>query len=455
MKAPHLLALLLLLGLVMLLPRGMGPLTVAAIWVFCLVVLARSLRFGVLSFPCLYLLLLGLFHLGLVVPVALGAPGIEEPEWYSSAHLPFSLGLVAIAMVAFTVGAALAGRREEAPAAAPQTQSELFLVGLLVAAAGGALLLVGAFQAGVFASGYGAYYERAVTEDVRLFGFGLMLFPIGLLIAAVGATRRQLSLVGLLLAVVLGPLFLSGFRGPVIVQVASLMAVWAHKNRRLARILGGAALVVALVLAPAIRSARDLGAQDQPTTEAATGPLAVFVEAGGSLYPLVVTVEQIDGGAQELWWGRSYAMAVGRVLLNVSSRRSEERVLTPSAWATLQADPWAFDNGYGIGFSGVAEPYLNFGLAGVLLVFLALGGIVRTWERWLSRDPFRAAIGAASFGFVLWSVRNEAMDLFRVMAIASGIVLGAWALSALRRRWASRGRRADLGTGGEALPDGR
>jgi len=26
--------------------------------------------------------------------------------------------------------------------------------------------------------------------------------------------------------------------------------------------------------------------------------------------------------------------------------------VTPSAWATLQADPWAYDHGYGIGFSG-------------------------------------------------------------------------------------------------------
>jgi len=216
--------------------------------------------------------------------------------------------------------------------------------------------------------------------------------------------------------------------------VASLLAVWAQKDPRLTRRLALAVFTVALILAPTIRTARDLATENTSAEAGTTGPLSILVEAGGSMHPLLVTAEQVDTGAEELWGGRSYEMALGRVLLNVSSRRSEDQTLTPSAWATLQADPWAYDHGYGIGFSGVAEPYLNFGAAGVLLVFLALGLVVQAWQRWLSREPFRAAIGAASFGFVLWTVRNEAMEVFRAMAIAAAIVLAARVL-ALLRHW--------------------
>ncbi len=419
----------------------MGPLSAAAIWGLCLVLLARSSPSGVFSFASIYLLLLGLFHLGLVVPLALGLelPSAERPDWLSSPQLPLSLGLVAVAMLAFTLGAGLAPRRAAPapPSAVPTSRGELYLAGLAVAALGATLLLKGAVELGVFSSGYGTFFERMLVDDVRLLWMGLMLFPIGVLIAAAGATRRQMLVVGLVLVGVLAPLFLSGFRGPVIVHVASLLAVWAHKDRRLARGLGVALFAAALVLAPAIRAAR-AGSDDESPDARARGPLAVVLEAGGSLHPLVVTAERIGTGAEGPWGGRSYAIALGRVMLNVSSRRSSEEYLTPSAWATLQADEWAYENGYGIGFSGVAEPYLNFGFAGILVVFLALGMVVRTWERWLARDPYLAAIGAASFGFVLWTVRNEALEVFRAMAIAAGTVLGAMALATLRRRWSQR-----------------
>jgi len=254
---------------------------------------------------------------------------------------------------------------------------------------------------------------------------------------------------GAAVAVVLGPLFLAGFRGPTIVQVAALLAVWTRKDRRVARRITLAVAVVALLLVPVVRVSRDLGGGGSPGVRS-LDPIQVVLEMGGSMYPLVVTAERVESGAEEPWLGRSWLMALGRIVPNLATRWATPgaRALTPSAWATMHADAWAYDHGGGIGFSGVAEPYLNFGTPGVVVFFLLLGRLMHVWDRSLASDPYRAAIGAASFGFLLWTVRNDSMELFRAMALASIAVLAAWTWVQVRAR-GRRGRPAAL----EAAPE--
>jgi len=53
--------------------------------------------------------------------------------------------------------------------------------------------------------------------------------------------------------------------------------------------------------------------------------------------------------------------------------QSELVKMAPADWITYRLNRWKFDNGQGVGFSAVAEPYLNFGTAGVVLFFVFLG----------------------------------------------------------------------------------
>lgn len=433
MNALRTLSLGLLLALTLLLPAAGDPLAATAVWAVCLFVLARSHPSGLLSFGCLYLLLLGVFHLGLVAPLALEATPAAAPAWTRSLAFPTAVSLVSIAFAAFTLGARFRGAIPHGVEPIPP-RPMLFFTGAAVALLGAALLLVGGRQAGVFSAGYGEFFQHSMTADVRLFNVGLMVFPIGFVVAAVGSTRRQiLAIVGGVVAV-LAPLFLAGFRGPVIVHLATLMAVWAHKDFPAARRAALALAVVAVVLVPAVRFTRDTRG-DLSEGLAAYDPLALFTEAGTSLYPLVITADRIDSGAEPLWLGRSYVTALGRTLPNLGQRASlDARGLTPNGWATLQADRWLYVRGGGIGFSGVAEPYLNFGRVGVVVFFFLLGLVLQRWESWLARDPFRAAAAAATFGFVLWTVRNEAMELFRSMAFAGLVVGGAWMVHRMLHR---------------------
>jgi hypothetical protein len=425
-----------ILAATVLLRDAIGPLSAGAVWAVCLVILVRSHPNRLLSLAPLYLLLLGMFHLGVVVPVELHLVETEPPDWIRSPHLGTALWLFAMASAAFTLGARLrvSGSTEER-SAPTLSQPELYWTGLAVALAGSVLLWIGIHRLGIFETTYFGTYERAVTEDFRFYLFGRMVVPIGLLVAAAGATHRQMVVLGVLFAIDLGPLFFYGVRGPTILHASALLAVWAVKDRATARSIAIVVAVLAIALVPVIRVTRDVDNASVLESLREVDPMAVLLEAGGSMYPVVVTAEQVESGRERLWMGHSYRQGAEHVLLNLSSRRSryDTQDLYPNAWATREVDPSLFEMGGGIGFSAVAEPYLNFGPPGVVVFFLLLGVFIGECERWMKRDPFRAAIGAATFGFVLWAVRDDSVAVPRALVLACAGVFGAWILKRLRR----------------------
>jgi hypothetical protein len=419
-----------------LLRGAIGPLAAGGVWAVCLVVLIRSHPSRLLSLAPLYLLLLGMFHLGVVVPVELNLARVEPPEWIRSPQLGTALWLFTMACAAFTLGARLQPSRSTGEQSAPTlAQPELFWTGLAMALAGSVLLWIGIHKLRIFDTTYFGTYERAVSEDFRFYLFGRMVVPIGLLVAAAGATRRQMVVLGLLFAADMGPLFFHGVRGPTILHAAALLAVWAVKDRATARSIGMVLGVLAIALVPVIRVTRDVENASVLKSVREMDPMEVLLEAGGSLYPVVITAEQVESGRERLWMGHSYRQGAEHVLLNLSSRRSryDTQDLYPNAWATREVDPSLFEQGGGIGYSAVAEPYLNFGPPGVVVFFLLLGVFIGACERWMKRDPFRAGIGAATFGFVLWAVRDDSVAVPRALALACAAVFGAWILKRLRR----------------------
>lgn len=425
-----------LLGMSIIVPAAFGsPIVAASGWALCLVMLGRSNPRGVLSFEFMYLLILGLFHLGLVVPEALGVRLDHHPEWLDSGAVGKALGLFCMAIFAFTLGVRLGPHPDADPPGPLTPERHLFLVGLAVALCGAGLLLVGIIQSGLPSRTYEEFFAAALSQDMRVFSFGLMLFPIGVVVAAVGAEPRQMSLLAAIFAAMFAPLFLTGFRGHAIVHGMALLAVWVRKDARLARRVAAVVGIAVIVLVPAVKMTRNL---DMGLAEAVTSahPLEFVFETGGSLRALVVTCERVDSTAERLWMGRSYTMAAQRIIPNLSRRwkRPSGTNLSPNFWATMYADTWLFENGGGIGFSGVAEPYLNFGWPGVVLFFLLLGCAVRVGDRWLASKPHRAAVVASSFGFVLWTVRNDAMAVARAITVAALVVVVAWAVDRLGLR---------------------
>jgi hypothetical protein len=376
-----------------------------------------------MSLGFLYLLLLGVFHLGMVVPVAAGVEPPPLTAWLLNAAVPEALGLVAIACAAFAFGAVTAAEVVGRAAPAPLPTRTIYVRGGAVAAlAGFAMLLVGVVQLQLLTSPYSEYWERALTDDVRLFGFGMLLFPMGLLIAASGTTPRGMRFIAGAYAAVYLPLFLVGFRGHAVVHGVALLVVWSRKAPVVAKKMGLWAAAAIVLLSPVVRMARSW---EKTLFEAVkqVQPLDFFLEAGGSLRPLAETASLIDSGSEPLWYGESYLLGISRLLPNVAmdASRADTR-LGPAQWITMKAEPLTFARGGGLGFSCVAEPYLNFGTVGVLGAFLLLGATLIVLERRAFTSGATAAVACSTFGSLLWTVRNDMSGLPRAVVYASILV---------------------------------
>ena len=150
-----------------------------------------------------------------------------------------------------------------------------------------------------------------------------------------------------------------------------------------------------LVAIPVVRSMRNSSVANRSVAEAIVSvkPLAAVEEMGGSLEPLVHTVRLMENESYR--WGRTYWLALQRVVPNLSLEWQGATYipledLPPTHWVTRLAAPWKYNHYGGIGFSAVAEPYINFGLAGVVAYFLFLA-MALVWADRFDASPADSA----------------------------------------------------------------
>lgn len=83
------------------------------------------------------------------------------------------------------------------------------------------------------------------------------------------------------------------------------------------------------------------------------------------------------------FYGKTYVDAVSRVVPNVAIERGEAAIVS-SVWLTELTAPRRSARKGGLGFSIVAEGYINFGFLGAPLVLLLIGLVHGAGERWLA-----------------------------------------------------------------------
>ena len=91
----------------------------------------------------------------------------------------------------------------------------------------------------------------------------------------------------------------------------------------------------------------------------------------------------------------------------------------------LKMRAWTYERYGGLGFSTVAEPYMNFGIPGVVVYFLLLPILLIWADRFDAARPTRLATWAVLFGPLLWTTRNSFDNFFRPVIIGLGCVLAA------------------------------
>jgi oligosaccharide repeat unit polymerase len=386
------------------------------------------LRLPLNSAPMLYLALLGLFHLGLVVPWALGIYDISRTPWFVPYGLSRGLALLTYAIVAFQVGLLLALRairRNPRPFGWEGLSVEdprVFVAGSFLFITGATMFVIGVTQLpskGYDRLIYSETFRLRAESDPRFFGTGIMIAFIGLCIAAAGASRQQMRIAYWYTGVLFTTLFYLGFRGPAITAALLVYAVAFKKGVRLPQWLPFAAVAVLLVAVPLMSIMREepLNERSLNSSLSKINILDGPAEVGESIRPLVETADLIGPGNYR--HGKTYLLAIKGILPNLAFRwqaPSTESIddLSPNHWITAIVDPWARKNDQGIGFSGVAEPYMNFGIAGVLVYFILLALLLVRLE-WVSiRSPYTLASWALIVGpLLLASTRNDYTNVLR------------------------------------------
>jgi hypothetical protein len=254
--------------------------------------------------------------------------------------------------------------------------------------------------------------------------------PLGLYLAVAAARRSVLPWV-LGLGVLWGGcvLFL-GFRGYALVPAITIFAVLHKRGVRLPRIAYLVAVPAVLTIIPLVRAVRSdrLVERGISAELAIKAPLLAVEEMGGSLRAAVHTIEFLEN--EPLRWGATYWQALLSTVPNVSlSWHGGEYLplgqLPPSHWMTLQAAPHTYRAHGGLGFSAVAEPYMNFGVAGVVVYFFLLAALLVVAYRWDAAQPTRLALWAVVLGPLLWTVRNDFHGFFRPVLLGIACIAAA------------------------------
>jgi hypothetical protein len=416
---------------------------VAATASFGIVALAglRSLRLHPLSPAMLYLWALAAFHLGLAAPWALGLESGQTPLWLLTHRLDDALALLIVAFGCYQAGLAAAAWRRSArarSAGAPSLHNTvMYRCGLAVALAGVALLVAGAWMIGLERLAQATYFESyRLTQiyDPRLFISSLQVFPMGLYLAAASAPARRMPWVAALGLAWSLAVFVLGYRGFALTPAATMLAVLHKRGFRLPRAVWAAGLASLLVAVPAARSLRDNPLAERSLTDIALDIhlLEAAEEVGGSLRPLVHTLDLMEN--EPFRWGYTYWQAVEMVLPNLSIEWDAGgyipvEKLPPSLWMARLAAPWHYYHGGGLGFSAVAEPYMNFGIAGVAAFFALLAGALVWCDRLDGLRPARVAVWAMALGPLLWTARNAFTVFVRPAVWGALLVLAAYLLS--------------------------
>lgn len=209
-----------------------------------------------------------------------------------------------------------------------------------------------------------------------------------------------------------------GHRAYAILPVVASAWLWHNTIRPLPlRLLSIPVGLAVLYLMPIVRLLRgnvgsgrlsldQFGDAGQSLPEAFVSLLG---EAGGSLMTIAYTIE-LTPASRSFELGMTYVNAVANAIpmLNVPQPYGYG-----SEWLATTIKPEWAANGFGFGYSFLAEAYLNFGWLGVPVVAVMVGYLLASLIRWARGDAARHVVIAVFIPIVLFYVRGESVDVVR------------------------------------------
>lgn len=348
------------------------------------------------SVQSIYLIITFMFNLGLVAMVALGRNVVSPLEvlftdWIYTPTGSKAALMAAMAILAGAIGSILTvrDRKPDPPEESSITREKvgLFAACLLC----GSILLWGFYcvmRAGtphIFFVSKGEFNDKTSGPVIDFFYWGI-LTGMGLLFS----TRHPYVKFALFIFVLwFLDAFLLGIRGPALYPCAA--AVIMAARRGMVRVGMTSVLIVMILGLGAISVVRDLrsfGAGHIAQSVGRANPADSLVELGGTLQATVMASQFVDKQGQ-MQHGATYFAPIDRVFLYYlipGQKRvaAENDFRLANVLITKRIGP--------IGFSTIAEAYLNFGFWGTQGVLFLIGLWLGRLDSWDNSIPSLAFV---------------------------------------------------------------
>ncbi len=437
-------------------------------WLVCYLVAGWVHFRSIYLFSTAYVIMLSVFHMGLFVQVAFGwmeypawsrtlVPWVNMAAWYSVLSLAAMgigmgiYGLSSSAPLSARQGAAK-GLNDESVQVRAANLAHIRFAGWGMLAASIVLLLLTFATLGNFLafSRFELFYG---AHDSRFIGVFTMVFPASIIALVVSENSAAQRITGFVIAA-FGFLLLlaSGYRTIAMFPLLVGAILWVKLGRRIPNSLALGMIAFVLLAIPVIAVLRHAGTYDEMNADEISksaenaSAISALASMGGSLTVTAHTVKIVPE-KEPFRDGLTYWYYVEKSIPNfgaaqdtedsrraiMSGMRANQETLfqmVPSDWATYHILREQFAMGGGVGFSGVAEPYLNFGFPGVVAYFFLLGLFFAK----LDSVPMALSRGWLMFAtFFLWhllvTVRND-FGIFMKPSLFTLIVMLAWKLIA-------------------------
>jgi oligosaccharide repeat unit polymerase len=355
-----------------------------------------------------------------------------------------TLFIVTTSMATLHLGALLArasfnqesSARKISHASQEQLAANLRLVGiaLLAISIPGAILVFREVLSVVMSGGYVAIFQQSAVMSFSVIPKVLSAFIIPgamfLLAGADNSRKLRLFAVGTVVWFA-GMQFIIGERHNGALALMVLAWMW---HRRVAKLnpvvlLGGALLLLGIVF-PMVRAIRDSSGNERASSEqwierftSVDNPaVSAIHEMGGSVYTLAHTMTLVPA-IRPYDYGSSYFYAVMTLFPNLFwDLHPTVTAGIPGEWISWEIEPWAAARGVGMGYSFIAEAYLNFGPWGAAGFLFLFGWVYARFVLWSDQVeyPARMAMVASAAFFFIFVARAE------MAVIVRGLVWYAW-----------------------------
>ena len=290
----------------------------------------------------------------------------------------------------------------------------------------------------VMSSGYFALYQREAPTSLNALPqvVATFLMPGAIMVAAASKGKRlQLSMTAALIGLyALVHLFL-GARSLAVVSIVPYLWVWHRCIKPISKIPTIIGLVLLVSILPLVGVSRSFVGEDRLSSRAwmqafssIDNPLVSAVsEMGGTASTVAYTVELVPE-SRPYDYGTSYEFGLLTLLPNLFWDLHPTIAHAPENWLIQTVDPYQAARGGGLGYSFIAEAYLNAGWAGVILISGMLGFAFAKLAASFSStgDLAKIACTATILAFTLKYARSDCTEVFR------GVVwyaLGPYALA--------------------------